>query len=186
MAGKNIYTIDEKELFEYFITQNHSLNETAEHFEVGSWVISNRLKKMGVKKPKNLVGEVVKKSRINKYGTVSFNNREKYKQTCLEKYGIENPFQSEEIKEKSKKTNLEKYGVEHPVQKQEFVDKAIGTKASEYGSLEDYYSHASSKMKETKLERYGDENFVNTEKRRNTCLQKYGVDNPSKIRKEND
>ena len=177
MPGKILYKIDEKELFDYFITQNHSLNETAEHFNVGSWVISNRLKTMGVKKPKSLVGDVVKKSRIEKYGSASYNNREKYKQTCLEKYGVENPFQSEEIKEKSKKTNLEKLGVEYPMQRKDIQQKSIETKASEYGSLEDYYSHVSTKMKETKLERYGNENFVNSKKCKETKLERYGDEN---------
>jgi len=36
------------------------------------------------------------------------------------------------------------------------------------------------KIKETKLERYGDANFVNTEKAKRTCLERYGVDNASK------
>lgn len=38
---------------------------------------------------------------------------EKFKMTSVEKYGVENPFQSDEIKNKIKKTNIEKYGVEN-------------------------------------------------------------------------
>lgn len=38
------------------------------------------------------------------------------------------------------------------------------------------------KIKRTKLERYGNENFVNSEKSKKTCIKKYGVDNPSKSR----
>jgi hypothetical protein len=41
---------------------------------------------------------------------------EKSRQTLLNKYGVENAFQSEEIKEKIKKTNIQKYGVEHASQ----------------------------------------------------------------------
>ena len=36
------------------------------------------------------------------------------------------------------------------------------------------------KIKETKLERYGDETFVNSEKAKETCIERYGVDNASK------
>ena len=36
------------------------------------------------------------------------------------------------------------------------------------------------KIRETKLERYGNETFVNPEKAKITCLEKYGVDNASK------
>jgi len=39
--------------------------------------------------------------------------REKSKQTCLKKYGCENPYQSEEIKEKMKQTRLERYDDEN-------------------------------------------------------------------------
>ena len=37
------------------------------------------------------------------------------------------------------------------------------------------------KIKQTKLERYGNENYQNTEKIRQTCLERYGVDNPAKL-----
>jgi hypothetical protein len=36
--------------------------------------------------------------------------REKTIKTCLIKYGVENPYQNEDIKNKIKQTNLEKYG----------------------------------------------------------------------------
>jgi uncharacterized protein (DUF2344 family) len=41
---------------------------------------------------------------------------EKKKNTCLEKYGVCSPMQSNLIKEKSKQTNLENYGVEYATQ----------------------------------------------------------------------
>ena len=40
----------------------------------------------------------------------SIANQKNIKQTCLKKYGVENPFQSEKIKEKSRRTKKEKYG----------------------------------------------------------------------------
>ena len=49
--------------------------------------------------------------------------QEKRKQTCLEKYGVESPMQSEEIKEKIKQTCLEKYGVENPYKLDKFKEK---------------------------------------------------------------
>lgn len=41
---------------------------------------------------------------------------EKTKSTNIERYGVENVFQCEEIKDKIKETNLERYGVEYPAQ----------------------------------------------------------------------
>ena len=38
------------------------------------------------------------------------------------------------------------------------------------------------KIKQTKLERYGDENYQNVEKIKQTCLEKYGVDNVWKVK----
>lgn len=43
----------------------------------------------------------------------SLNRLNKYKQTCLEKYGVEYAQQSNKVKDKAKQTCLEKYGVEH-------------------------------------------------------------------------
>jgi hypothetical protein len=50
-------------------------------------------------------------------------SNENRKKTNLEKYGVENPFQSEEIKGKIKNANLEKYGVENPQQNKNIKEK---------------------------------------------------------------
>jgi len=42
--------------------------------------------------------------------------QDKAKETWLEKYGVENPNQSEEVKDKIKQTCIDRYGVEHPFQ----------------------------------------------------------------------
>ena len=51
--------------------------------------------------------------------------KEKVRKTCLERYGVENTFQSKEKKEKIKKTCLERYGVENISQKH-ISKKSIG------------------------------------------------------------
>jgi hypothetical protein len=48
-----------------------------------------------------------------KYGSVNFNNRTKYEQTCLEKYNVTSTNKLSSQKNKSKQTSLEKYGVDH-------------------------------------------------------------------------
>lgn len=40
---------------------------------------------------------------------------EKQKNTCLKKYGIDNPFKSKEVRGKALKTNIERYGVKNPM-----------------------------------------------------------------------
>ena len=49
---------------------------------------------------------------------------EKTKQTCIEKYGCENPIQNKEIREKIKQTNIKKYGVDNPTKNKEIRLKA--------------------------------------------------------------
>ncbi len=53
----------------------------------------------------------------------SLDKKNKIKQTNLERYGVENPFQSESIKSKIKQTNLEEYGVEGYTQSQDYQSR---------------------------------------------------------------
>lgn len=76
----------------------------------------------------------------------------------LNKYGVKNPYQSEEIKQKIQQTNLARYGVAYNLQRSEIIARS----------------------KQTKLEKYGDQNYNNYDKAKTTCLEKYGVDSYSK------
>ena len=82
--------------------------------------------------------------------------REKRKQTCLKKHGVEYPLQSTIIKEKRKQTRLERYGDEN------------------YNNREQY--------KQTMLKNHGVEyplqSTIIKEKTKQTCLKKYGAGNP--------
>lgn len=105
------------------------------------------------------------KTKIKRYGSSSYNNKDKYKQTCLERYGVDNPMKSHEIQKKSKQTCLEKYGNEL------------------YLLSEDYNSKRKeclTKSKQTCLERYGVGSAIQSEevkcKLRQTCLERYGVE----------
>jgi len=73
------------------------------------------------------VNEKSKKTCLTKYGVESPWQSDivktKKENTCIKKYGVKNPFQSEEIKDKIKKTNIEKFGVEHPMQNEEIKSK---------------------------------------------------------------
>lgn len=79
--------------------------------------------------------------------------QETYRKTCLERYGVEYFFESEQFKEKAKNTKLERYGDET------------------YSNFE--------KNRQTCLERYGIEVLFNDiefqKKARNSKLEKYGT-----------
>jgi uncharacterized C2H2 Zn-finger protein len=95
-----------------------------------------------------------KQTKLEKYGNENYNNHEKYKQTCQEKWGVDNVFQVEEIKEKSKQTCLKNNGVEYSLQSNEIRGRG----------------------KQTKKEKYGNENYNNREKSKQTCLKNNGVE----------
>lgn len=58
---------------------------------------------------------------------------EKIKQTCLDRYGVENPFQVNEFKQKTKQTNLDRYGVENPSFSKEIRQKRVFSCIERYG-----------------------------------------------------
>lgn len=97
--------------------------------------------------------------------------KNKIKNTCNEKYGVDNPQKNKIIQEKSQITSLLKYGQLNGGGSEKSINKIKKTKLERYGD-ENYVNI--NKIKKTKLERYGDENYVNMEKNINTCLSKYG------------
>lgn len=89
-------------------------------------------------------------------------NEEKLKkmqQTCLKKYGVTNPYASKEVQNKIIQQNLKNFGVKYNTQRKDMINKT----------------------KQTKKERYDDENYNNREKVKQTCLKKYGVEHPNQI-----
>ena len=76
-----------------------------------------------------------KKSKLEKYGDENFNNREKAKATCLEKYGVEHQLQNITVMDKLKNTCLEKYGVDNVRKSKEIKDKIKTTNIEKYGFL---------------------------------------------------
>ena len=58
---------------------------------------------------------------------------EKIKLSCLNKYGVENVFQLEEVKQKTKNTLLNTYGCDHPMHNDEIKGKLKQTNLEKYG-----------------------------------------------------
>lgn len=114
------------------------------------------------------------------------NKNMKYKNTCLQKYGVENLFNSTDIKNKIKITNLTKYGVEYSTQSEIVKNKSKQTCLKNYGVEHSMQSEiVKNKSKQTCLNKYGVEHQMllleTHNKIRQTCLKKYGVENPSQV-----
>lgn len=81
--------------------------------------------------------------RLNEGRVISFGNWEnyinsmenQYKGSMLNIYGVENSFQSEEVKKIIRQTNFEKYGAENPMQNKEINNKALQTQKELYGKI---------------------------------------------------
>lgn len=145
-------------------------------------------------KSKEQKDEIQKKkenTKLERYGSKTYNNSTKTKQTKLERYGNENynniEKQKQTIASKSQdeklntlkkriQTNLEKYGSEYGFQTESIKNKIKQTKLERY-SNENYNN--STKTKQTKLKKYGSENYNNIEKQNQTNLIKYGFKRPA-------
>lgn len=103
------------------------------------------------------------------------------------KYGGHPMAVNADTKEAFKETMLEKYGVEHAPQMAEFVKKVKSTKKQRYGD-ENYNNHT--QAKNTCLSKYGADNYRKTSEYKTkyeaTCLKKYGIKHASQtpLRKE--
>ena len=107
--------------------------------------------------------------------------KEKVKQTCIERYGVEFPSQTEDFKNRVKQTCLNKYGVEYTLQSQEVKNKSKQTCLDKYGFENPSQSpDIKNKKTETSLNNYGVEYPMQSQEVRDknklTCIEKYGVE----------
>lgn len=128
--------------------------------------------------------EKIQKTNLNKYGVDNVleldNIRDKIKNTNLNKYGVEYTFLNENIKNKIKETFLEKYNTTHPMKVPEIYNKSIETLQSHYNVDNPMKSkEIKEKVKNTNLIKYGVEyigqNKECKEKQKETNLKKYKV-----------
>ena len=77
--------------------------------------------------------EKQKQTKKLKYNDENYNNRNKAKQTWLNKYGVDNPCKNKEIKNKRKLTCLQKYGKEYVLSTKQCQEKAVQTCYKKYG-----------------------------------------------------
>ena len=162
---------------------------------------ANMLDGITVKKVlKDIYSDVNKKQEINnkiretcllKYGDEHYSNRIKAKETCLQRYGVSSPLKSEIFKQKSKETCLQRYGVEYTGQIPGKIEKTHKVCLEKYGvdsvfkvqkfrnqSLNTCIKkYASDKDDINSIVNIGQLKYVK-DKIKNTCLEKYGVENP--------
>lgn len=109
------------------------------------------------------------------------------KETCLKKYGVENPSQNELIKEKKKQTCLKHFGVTSPLKSKQILKKVQLTNLKKYGNIcsvqnnkiqQKIFKNLSQKFNKN-IKCVGDLNTIYEikEKTKQTLLKHYGVKN---------
>lgn len=156
---------DKKDFIEslknYYFIQNLSRDKVLERMNITISTLKYVMKLYNLKKDKSLVQKNIDKTFLDKYGHTGWANRDKIKQTMIERYGVDNPLRVESIKEKVKNTNNEKYG----------------------GNAPACSSEIQAKMQQTCIDRYGVDNIRKSplhkqlilEKMSKTIQEKYGV-----------
>lgn len=100
---------------------------------------------------------------------------EKFKASCLKRYGVENPSQAPNVKDKKKKTFINHYGVDNVWKSEEFQRQINEIMMKKYGVLRLTNGEKTSRAL---LSKTNEEKAESLEKRKNTNHKKYGMDFP--------
>ena len=122
-----------------------------------------------------------KQTCLERYGVENYTNPEKRKQTNIERYGVDCYTKTDEYIEKSKNTYIQKYGTDNFTKTEEYKIKREQISLEKYGVTD--YSKSDiviDNIKKSKIKNHGTTSYVNLEKARQTCLERYGVDSYSK------
>lgn len=102
----------------------------------------------------------IKKTKKERHGSETYNNRKSATQTTIEKYGVENVSQSDGIKDKKRQTLIRNYGVDNPLKSEEIKNKIRETCMIKYGVSNPSESvEVQDKRRASMVERYGVEYY---------------------------
>lgn len=171
--------ITKEDLMNIYITENNSAVETAKHYSINVSMLMRILRHYGIKKPNDLHIKQIKLSKLKNHGSENYNNHQKTVRTNLEKYGVENQFQREDLFPRIQQIKLERYGSRNNIQKN------METRAEHYGSIEESYRAQQETYKRTCMSRYGVSNSAKLQETRDkiaaqlkaTFQELYGCDN---------
>lgn len=148
-----------KDLFiDLYITKNYSIEKLKNELHISLNDILFLISQYNCKKPKTLSSEITKQTKFDKYSNSNYNNPEKRAKTCIEKYGVNNTFKSENLMQYAYNLKEKRYGIGNA---NNWI-KNHQTRILNYGSLEESYKQQSETCKNTCLEKYGVECYLLT------------------------
>ena len=106
--------------------QDHTVRERGVITNMQKFGVPCSLSSKEVREKGNLTKERV-------HGDRNYNNREQYKETSMDRFGVPNPSQAESVKQKKTETSFANYGVEHPLQSPIIMEKIIQTNINTRG-----------------------------------------------------
>ena len=181
--------IEKDVLYDLYIIKNMNIKDISKQLNTSISTISKKINSYGIKKDKKIITSNFKKTMKERYGencfSVSEQTIQKRKETCLRKYGVENPLQNEVIKNKQKSTCFKKYGCEYYLSSKQSQEKIKRTVLNKYG-VENISQLNEIKQKKIKksIEKYGVDNVFKSDivkrKIKSTNIKKYGFSNPMK------
>lgn len=209
-------------LYHYYIEENNSIEKTSELMNLKYRTVQRAIKEYNFNKDRDTIQkqresslkdkygvenvyqldkskEKSKETKLNRYGSETYNNSKQQKQTMIDKYGVSCGYRLPEVQEKIvekyggigygskiiqdkiKNTNQERYGVSYPTQNKIIKGKAttsmLNTFKRRYGVSSNFKIPAvREQIKNTTQERYGVPYFCMREE----CYSKNGFTN-SKI-----
>ena len=108
--------------------------------------------------------------------------KDKMRENNRKKYGVEWVFQRDDIKQKSRQTCMARYGVAHYTNPEQGFETQKRNNLKKYGVPYSFLrDDVRQKSIQTCIELYGTENYNNYEQNKNTCQEKYGVENHMQI-----
>ena len=174
-----------------YLENNMKIDELISMFNSTKTFMYDFLRKNNIKKSKEQLNaersKLCKKAYHDKSNNEINKIKEKRKQTNMERFGVENPYQSKEIQDKIKQKNLELYGVEYATQRKDVKEKIDKSTLESQGAKRYLQTEeGQNKFKQSCLEKYGVENPYQSEQKKEkikqTNLKKYGNEIPCRTK----
>lgn len=200
------FTVSKEEFHTLYLIENLSVKEIASKFGCHPFKVKEKIKEFDLRKPMDLKLKLMANTNYERYGCEYATQdpeirvkmaasrdaeqfKESYKETMLERYGVDNGFRDPGIKNRAKQTMMDKYGTQHALQADECREKFQATIRKNYG--DESLLWCGNNVKEireksiaTNLERYGVEfpfqSELIQEQITRTVIEKYGVDRIAK------
>jgi len=135
------------------------------------------------KKHRELLTKQCKNINCDDTFEVVIGTQKEKKQWCSHKCRSSDVDEIERMKISQRKTWNEKYNGKHPMATAETQKRHKAAVMKNLGVEHALQSDkCKKKVKATLLERYGDENYNNPDKMKETCLKNYGVENPQQVK----